>query len=133
MDWTITRGVLQCLAMVLVVGLLGYFVLYYPLPENILYLLHQILLPQQHRTGGRVKISTSLKENIRSSERAVGEQLKSQQNGKGLNRVRGHHSLISFYPGGKQKTSTTTLGKKGKKSNRKKKKKIVIIKKDFFS
>jgi hypothetical protein len=75
----------------------------------------------------------SLKENLRSSARAVGEQLKSQQNGKGLKRMRGSHSLISLHPGEKRKPSSTTTILKRKSIKKKKKKKIVRSKQDFFS
>ena len=87
--------------------------------------------------GSGKNFKESVKENIRSSARAVGEQLKSRQNGEGLKRMRSRHSLISLHPGRKQRTSTRTLRNKTTKSNKqqkkKKKKKIVRSKKDFFS
>jgi hypothetical protein len=84
----------------------------------------------------RKNFKEGVKENIRSSARAVGEQLKSRQNGEGLKRMRSRHSLISLHPGRKQRTSTRTLRNKTTKTNKqqkKKKKKIVRSKKDFFS
>ena len=82
--------------------------------------------------GSGKNFKESVKENIRSSARAVGEQLKSQQNGKGLKRMRARHSLISLYPGGKRRTSTRTWRNKTTRKTDKKKK-IVRSKKDFFS
>ena len=86
--------------------------------------------------GSGKNFKESVKENIRSSARAVGEQLESRQNGEGLKRMRAPHSLIGLHPSGKRRTSARTLRNKTRKTNKqkkKKKKKIVRSKKDFFS
>ena len=137
MEWTITKGVLQCLAMVLAVGLLSFFALHYLWLENILYRLQQILHPLHYTIGALARIKKSASENLRPSAQTLGERLK--QNGKGLKRSRNDASLISLYSGQKRKTSP--LSKKRRKKptrtvnsrRRSPRKRIVRSKLDFFS
>jgi hypothetical protein len=81
---------------VLVGGLLGYFVLQYPLPENILPTATNFAASTLQDCGSGKNVNESLNENIRSSARAVGEQIKAQQNAKALKRMLDRHSLINL-------------------------------------
>jgi hypothetical protein len=73
-----------------------------------------------HDWGDGTDLKKSVSQNLRSSARSLGEQLKSRQSGKGLKRIRKTSSLISLNSARKLKAS-------------KKKVKIVRSKRDFFS